>query len=195
MKLFFSAVITLLLVMDPIGNTPVFISTLGKVPTERRKKVLIRELIIALCIMILFMFLGRRFLDIIQIKDYSLQIAGGLILFLIAIKLVFGAEQDGAAESEEEEPLIVPLAIPLVAGPAALSMTIILAAQMSQLKLFLAVVVASLINSVILLFSFPMSNLLGKRGLVAIERLSGMLLTVMSVNMIMSGVANFLRVF
>jgi multiple antibiotic resistance protein len=181
--------------MDPLGNTPVFITTLGKVPKERRKKVLIRELIIALCIMILSMFLGRRFLNIIQIKDYSLQIAGGLILFLIAIKLVFETEQEGTAETKEEEPLIVPLAIPLVAGPAALSMTIILAAQISPLKLFLAVVVASIINSIILLFSFPVSNLLGRRGLIALERLSGMLLTVMSVNMIMSGVANFLRIF
>ncbi|MDR1835148.1 MAG: MarC family protein [Fusobacteriaceae bacterium] len=193
MKLFFSSVITLLLVMDPFGNIPLFITALGKVPPERRKKVLLRELVIALCIMVFFLLAGHRFLEIIQIKDFSLQIAGGLILLLIAIDLVFGVDHGTRTEAKEEEPLVVPLAIPLVAGPAALSMTIILAAQVPHILLLLAIAAASAFNSVVLLFSFPISGILGKRGLTALEKLSGMLLTVMAVNMIMSGIAAFIK--
>jgi len=194
MKILLSTVLTLLFVMDPFGNIPLFITALEKVPDERRKKVLLRELLIALGIMIFFMFAGHRFLAIIQIKDSSLQVAGGLILLLIAIKLVFGTDQRVKSDEKEEEPLIVPLAIPLVAGPAALSMIVILAAQISWLLLFTAILTASVLNSAVLLCSLPISGILGKRGLIAIERLSGMLLTVMSVNMIMSGIATFLTV-
>lgn len=194
MDSFISSVITLALVMDGFGNIPLFITALKKVAPERRKIVLLRELGIALLIMIAFLFLGKWFLRAFGIHEYSLSIAGGIILFIISVKLVFGGgDEDPKSDPKEDEPFVVPLAIPLVAGPAALSMVMITAAQQSNKLLTLgAVIVASLINSVILMSSFPLSKLLGRRGLIAIERLTGMILILMSVDMVMGGIASFM---
>lgn len=193
MDAFISSVITLALVMDGFGNIPLFIAALKKVAPERRKAVLVRELGIALLIMVAFLFLGKWFLKAFGIQEYSLSIAGGIILFIISVKLVFGGEEETKSDPKEDEPFVVPLAIPLVAGPAALSMVMIIAAQQSNKLITLgAVIVASLINSAILMASFPISNLLGKRGLTAIERLTGMILILMSVDMIMGGISKFM---
>lgn len=193
MDSFISSVITLVLVMDGFGNIPLFIAALKKVAPERRKTVLLRELGIALLIMVAFLFLGKWFLNAFGIREYSLSIAGGIILFIISIKLVFGGDEEPKNDPKEDEPFVVPLAIPLVAGPAALSMVMITAAQQSNKLMTLGVVVAaSLINSAILMSSFPLSNLLGKRGLIAIERLTGMILVLMSVDMVMGGISAFM---
>ena len=123
-----------------------------------------------------------------------MNIAGGIILFIISIKLVFGGDEETKADPKEEEPFIVPLAIPLVAGPAALSMVMIMSAQQPNKFLTLsAVLIASAINFAVLMLSFPISNLLGKRGLTAIERLMGMMLVLMSVNMVMGGISEFMK--
>lgn len=193
MDSFISSVITLALVMDGFGNIPLFIAALKKVAPERRKIVLLRELGIALLIMIAFLFMGKWFLHAFGIHEYSLSMAGGIILFIISVKLVFGGEDEPKNDPKEDEPFVVPLAIPLVAGPAALSMVMITAAQQSNKLITLgAVVVASLINSAILMASFPLSKLLGKRGLIAIERLTGMILILMSVDMVMGGISSFM---
>ena len=193
MDAFISSVITLALVMDGFGNIPLFIAALKKVAPERRKTVLIRELAIALIIMVAFLFLGKWFLRAFGIHEYSLSIAGGIILFIISVKLVFGGDEEPKNDPKEDEPFVVPLAIPLVAGPAALSMVMITAAQQSNKFITLgAVIVASIINSIILMASFPISNLLGKRGLIAIERLTGMILILMSVDMVMGGISTFM---
>lgn len=193
MDSFISSVITLALVMDGFGNIPLFIAALKKVAPERRKTVLIRELAIALIIMVAFLFLGKWFLRAFGIHEYSLSIAGGIILFIISVKLVFGGDEEPKNDPKEDEPFMVPLAIPLVAGPAALSMVMITAAQQSNKFITLgAVIVASIINSIILMASFPISNLLGKRGLIAIERLTGMILILMSVDMVMGGISTFM---
>lgn len=194
MDSFISSVITLALVMDGFGNIPLFIAALKKVAPERRKIVLFRELGIALLIMVAFLFMGKWFLKAFGIHEYSLSIAGGIILFIISVKLVFGGEEETKSDPKEDEPFVVPLAIPLVAGPAALSMVMITAAQQSNKFITLgAVIVASLINSAILMASFPISNLLGKRGLTAIERLTGMILILMSVDMVMGGISTFIN--
>ena len=193
MDSFISSVITLALVMDGFGNIPLFIAALKKVAPERRKTVLIRELAIALIIMVAFLFLGKWFLRAFGIHEYSLSIAGGIILFIISVKLVFGGDEEPKNDPKEDEPFVVPLAIPLVAGPAALSMVMITAAQQSNKFITLgAVIVASIINSIILMASFPISNLLGKHGLIAIERLTGMILILMSVDMVMGGISTFM---
>ena len=193
MDSFISSVITLALVMDGFGNIPLFIAALKKVAPERRKTVLIRELAIALIIMVAFLFLGKWFLRAFGIHEYSLSIAGGIILFIISVKLVFGGDEEPKNDPKEDEPFVVPLAIPLVAGPAALSMVMITEAQQSNKFITLgAVIVASIINSIILMASFPISNLLGKRGLIAIERLTGMILILMSVDMVMGGISTFM---
>ncbi|MBO5911772.1 MAG: MarC family protein [Elusimicrobiaceae bacterium] len=195
MDSFISAVITLVLVMDGFGNIPLFITALKKVAPERRTFVIFRELMIALAIMVFFLFCGKWFLRAFGIHSYSLSIAGGIILFLISINLVFSTDTTGGEPKNDpkDEPFIVPLAIPLVAGPAALSMVLILAAQHSKMVTLGAVICASIINMAILMCSFPLSKLLGQRGLTAIERLTGMILILMSVDMVLGGIAEFVK--
>ena len=195
MDSFISSVITLALVMDGFGNIPLFIAALKKVAPERRTFVIFRELMIALGIMVFFLFCGKWFLRAFGIHSYSLSIAGGIILFLISINLVFSTDTSGSEPKNDpkDEPFIVPLAIPLVAGPAALSMVLILAAQHSKMVTLGAVVAASVINMAILMCSFPLSKLLGQRGLTAIERLTGMILILMSVDMVLGGIAEFVK--
>ncbi|MDR0953571.1 MAG: NAAT family transporter [Elusimicrobiota bacterium] len=199
MDFIFSAVITLILVMDPFGNIPMFITTLKKVAPERRTFILVREIVIALVIMVVFLFIGGGFLKLLGIEQYSLSIAGGIILFIIAVKLVFNSldEEEAKGNPKDEEPFVVPLAIPLIAGPASLSMLLILSADVgaTPFYVFISVMIASFLNAVILMLSFPISNLLGKRGLIALERLTGMLLVLMSVNMIMNGIAVFVKTY
>ena len=195
MDSFVSAIITLALVMDGFGNIPLFITALKKVAPERRKFVIFRELMIALGIMVFFLFCGKWFLRAFGIHSYSLSIAGGIILFLISINLVFSSDTSSSEPKNDpkDEPFIVPLAIPLVAGPAALSMVLILAAQHSKMVTLGAVICASIINMAILMCSFPLSKLLGQRGLTAIERLTGMILILMSVDMVLGGIAEFVK--
>ena len=195
MDSFVSAIITLALVMDGFGNIPLFITALKKVAPERRTFVIFRELMIALGIMVFFLFCGKWFLRAFGIHSYSLSIAGGIILFLISINLVFSTDTTGGEPKNDpkEEPFVVPLAIPLVAGPAALSMVLILAAQHSKMVTLGAVICASIINMAILMCSFPLSKLLGQRGLTAIERLTGMILILMSVDMVLGGIAEFVK--
>ena len=195
MDSFISSVITLALVMDGFGNIPLFITALKKVSPERRTFVIFRELMIALGIMVFFLFCGKWFLQAFGIHSYSLSIAGGIILFLISINLVFSTDTNGGEPKNDpkDEPFIVPLAIPLVAGPAALSMVLILAAQHSKMVTLGAVICASIINMAILMCSFPLSKLLGQRGLTAIERLTGMILILMSVDMVLGGIAEFVK--
>ncbi len=198
MDAFISSVITLALVLDAFGNIPLFVTALKKVSPERRLIVLLRELFIALAIMIAFLFMGQWFLRWFGIEAYSLSIAGGILLFLISLDLVFGKPEDTAAKNQdpkkEDEPFVVPLAVPLVAGPGALSMIMILSAQHPNKLMTLGVVLtASLINSAILMSSSWISNVLGKRGLLAIERLTGMILILTSVNMVMGGISEFIN--
>ncbi|MDR1123664.1 MAG: MarC family protein [Elusimicrobiota bacterium] len=199
MDIIFSAVITLFLVMDPFGNIPLFIAALKRVAPERRNRVLCRELLIAFAIMLAFLFMGRQILHFMNIEQYSMNIAGGIILFIISVKLVFNTEDEydeGKAPSRAEEPFIVPLAIPLIAGPATLSMLLIICSNTSGGSFYtlIAMLAASALNAAVLMLSFPISNLLGRRGITAIERLSGMLLVLMSVNMVMGGIADFVQI-
>ncbi len=197
MELISSYIVTLILVMDPFGNIPLFITALKRVPQERRTKVLLRELMIALFIMMVFLFAGAKMLAWLGIAKYSLGVSGGIVLFIMSIKLVFNSLEDEQTQvnQKDEEPFVVPLAIPLIAGPASLSMLLILSAGAPSKigYLFAAVLLASLLNGIVLLLSFPLSNLLGKRGLIALERLTGLLMVLVSVNMMMGGISEFVK--
>jgi len=198
MDIILTATITLFLVMDPFGNIPLFIASLKKVSPERRNFVLLRELGIAFAIMLTFLFIGKQLLHFLGIEQHSMNIAGGIILFIISVKLVFNTDDpEESRQGKNEEPFIVPLAIPLIAGPATLSMLLILSTSSGGglLNTLTAMLIASALNALILMLSFPISNLLGKRGLTAMERLSGMLLVLMSVNMVMNGIAQFMKAY
>lgn len=189
-----SAAILLFVVMDPFGNMPLFLSVLDAVPAERRRKVVARELLIALIMLVAFLFLGPHLLAALQISQPSLRIAGGIILFLIAVKMVFGGAGQMFKDASDSEPFIVPLAVPSVAGPSATATVLLLAGQEPGrwAAWLLAILLAWLATAVILLASTKVAFLLGKRGLCAIERLMGLILTAVSVEMFLVGVRAFL---
>ena len=186
----FSAIFLLFLIMDPIGNVPLFLSTLKNVPIERRRKIIIRELLIALLVLLFFMFIGKYILQLLQIAQSSLGIAGGIMLFIIAIKMIFPGRRNLFDHSDNMEPLVVPLAVPLLAGPSAIAAVILLMAQEPSrwLEWMVALVVAWLIAGIILVSSETLGRRLGVRALLAIERLMGILLMLVSVDMILDGV-------
>src|SRR5262245_39310861 len=117
----FSAAVMLFLIMDPLGNVPTFLSILKDIEPRRRRIILVRELIISLIILLAFLFLGQYLLDFLQLKQESISIAGGIVLFLIALKMIFPSEGGVMGQTPEGEPFIVPLAIPLIAGPSTLA--------------------------------------------------------------------------
>jgi len=186
----FSAIFLIFIIMDPIGNVPVFLSILKNIPVERRRRIIIRELLIALIVLLFFMFIGRYILQSLQIEESSLGIAGGIMLFLIAIKMIFPGASAMLAHDEKVEPLVVPLAVPLLAGPSAIAAVILLMAQEPTRwpEWMLALVVAWLIAGFILLSSELLSRKLGERALLAIERLMGILLILVSVDLILDGI-------
>ena len=189
----FSRFLLFLMLMDPFGNLPVFVVILKWNSAQEYRRIIFRESVFALATMLVAMFAGGMILKLLHLSEDKLGIAGGLLLFIIGLKMVFSSfSESGIAETKE--PYIVPLAIPLVAGPGALSMIMIISAQQSSRLTTLGVVlVASIINSAILMCSSFISNVLGKRGLLAIERLTGMILILTSVNMVMGGIAEFIK--
>jgi len=195
LTLFISTVFTLTLVMDPLGNIPLFMSALKGVSEERRRKVIARELFIALGIMVFFLLFGKYFVSALSLDLTAMAVAGGIVLFLIAMQMIFPTHHSHFAEGPEGEPFIVPLAIPLVAGPSTLTTILLFSLQdPGRIGLWAGVVgVAWLINAVILAgLSGWLSRLLGQRGLLAMEKLMGMILVTISVQMIMTGIKKFL---
>ena len=191
-----SAGLTLLLIMDPLGNIPVFLSVLKKVENESRKrKILIRELAIALIVLLVFLFVGQYFLQWLNLRQEAVHIAGGIVLFLIALRMIFPTENGVMGELPEGEPFIVPLAVPLLAGPSTLAMLILLARSQPDriIDWLIAVLGAWGVTSLIMLSSGKLHKLLGMRGLIAVERLMGMVLVALSVQMILDGINTYFK--
>jgi len=185
----YSAAILLFLVMDPLGNVPVFLTVLKDVDAEKRTRIIIRELLISLGVLLLFLFFGQYILHAMQISEPSISIAGGIILFLIALRMIFPAQQAGNGIGTEKEPFIVPLAIPLVAGPSAMASILLLVTREPDriLDWLIALTAAWTVTVTILTCSGRLSRFLGRRGLIAMERLMGMILTTISVEMFLDG--------
>jgi len=191
-----SAGLLLFLVMDPIGNVPLFLALLKNVEPERRKIVLARELLIALGVLFAFLFGGGYILDALSLKQESVSIAGGIILFIIGIRMIFPIPEGIFGEIPDGEPFIVPMAIPCVAGPSAMAALLLLGheepGRLSEWSL--ALLGAWLATAVILFASTALYRLLGMRVLSALERLMGMLLVALSVQMFLDGVRGYLQV-
>lgn len=190
---FVSAALILFFVMDPLGNIPVFTAVLSRVRPERRNPILARELLIALAFLIVFLFTGRFVLDLMSINREAIRVGGGIVLFLIAIRMIFPPESGIFGDTEDGEPLVFPLAVPLIAGPSALATVLLLVESMpGQLWTLLAAVASAWVASaVVLLFSTALLRVVGRRGLHAVERLMGMLLVMLSVQMVLEGVRAF----
>ena len=189
-----SAGILLFLIMDPLGNIPLFLSILRNVAPERRRLVLVRELLIALVVLFVFLFGGRYLLKLLQLKQESVGIAGGIVLFLIGIRMIFPPVH-GIFGDTKGEPFIVPMAIPAVAGPSTMAAVMLLANSNPgrAVDWSIALFLAWLATAVILLSSTYLFRWLGTSVLTALERLMGMLLVALSVQMFLDGVVGYVK--
>ena len=187
--------ITLVLVMDPLGNVPIFLSVLKDVDSKRRQWVIFRELLIALAVLLLFLYAGSSILAAMGLKQESISIAGGIILFLIAIRMIFPSASGLMGDTPEGEPFIVPLAIPAVAGPSSLAIAMLMVNTdpSRMLDWTIALVGAWAVVAVVLMASPLLLKVLGSRGLIAMERLMGMILVIIAVQMFFNGVIQFLH--
>lgn len=191
----FSAAMLLFLVLDPFGNLPFFIAALEPVEKSRHFRVIARELLIALAVLVVFLFAGRPILTLLGISEPALSVAGGAVLYLIAIRMVFPPQRGHTAEDLEGEPFIVPLAIPYVAGPSAMATVLLLSSREPERwpEWLAALLAAWFASALIISMSAFLGRYLGRKGMVAIERLMGMLLVAIATEMLMAGVAQFLR--
>lgn len=190
---FASATILLLLITDPLGNIPLFANALRSVAPERRRRVIVREVLIAFALLLVFMFIGDGFLRVMNLSELSLQIAGAAVLFIIALRMIFPPPRRADDDLGEGEPLIVPLAIPALAGPSALATVMLLVSQAPERRLewVAALTVTMLVCGVVLVLAERIQRVLGDRVVMAFERLMGLILVAIAVEMLLRGIRTF----
>lgn len=188
-----SAAITIFLIMDPLGNAPVFHAVLSRLEERRRMRVVARELCIALLILLGFLFAGNYILAFLGITQPSLNIAGGLLLFIISLRMIFPDPRDQGEVSNAEEPFIVPLATPLIAGPSTTAVLLLLSSTQPDrnLEWAVALCLAWFATTVLLVVSPQLLSIVGPRGARALERLMGMILVILATQMLLNGIRDF----
>ena len=191
---FLSATILLVLITDPIGNIPIFANALRPVAPERRARVILREILIAFALLLTFMFVGEGFLRVMNLSELALQIGGGVILFLIALRMVFPNPQEPETVMVGE-PLIVPLAVPALAGPSALATVMLLVSEAPERRLewIAALSVTMLVCAIVLVLAERIQKVLGERFVIAVERLMGLILVAVAVEMLLRGLRLFIH--
>jgi MarC family membrane protein len=191
---FVSALVLLLLVLDPFGSLPIFIAVMRPVAPERRRRVALRESAIAFGVLLAFMFAGQTFLSLMHLSERSLEVAGGVILLIIAMKMIFASGGElYAGEGSPREPLIFPLAVPLLAGPSAMATVLLLASRQPERLLHWvgALTVAMAVSTVVLLAADRIRRWIGSSMVAAIEKLMGLVLTAIAVEMILAGLKRY----
>jgi MarC family membrane protein len=188
-----SAFIVLLLVLDPLGSLPVFIPIMRDVPPERRTWVALREVGIAFVVLAAFMFLGEGFLRVMHLSERSLEVAGGVILLMVAIRMIFSHEGGVYGVPEGREPLIFPLAVPLLAGPSAMATVLLLASRQPErmMSWLGALAGAMAVSGVVLLACDRIRRWVGDSVVAAVEKLMGLVLTAVAVEMILAGLKHY----
>jgi MarC family membrane protein len=190
---FVSAFVLLLLVLDPFGSLPIFISVLKGVAPERRARVAVRETLIAFAVLLVFMLAGQGFLNLMRLSERSLEVAGGVILLIIAIRMIFSGGAEVYASDSQREPLIFPLAVPLLAGPSAMATVLLLASRQPDRMLHWigALTLAMALSGIVLLTSDGIRRWLGSSMVSAIEKLMGLVLTAIAVEMVLAGLKRY----
>ncbi|MEZ4777727.1 MAG: YhgN family NAAT transporter [Bacteroidia bacterium] len=184
-----SAAVLLFFLMDPLGNIPVMLSILKGIEPKRQRVIIARELGIALVILLIFLFAGKPLLDFLHLQQEAVTISGGIVLLIIGLRMIFPRAEGVMGQNPEGEPFLVPIAIPMIAGPSVLAM-LILMTQSNPGKLtnwFFALIVAWAFAAVILMLAPVLLRILKERGLNALERLTGMILVMMAVQMLING--------
>lgn len=190
-----TAAVTLFLIMDPLGNVPIFNAILSNIEPKRRSKIVARELVIALIILLGFLFAGNSILSFLGLTQSSLNIAGGVLLFIISLRMIFPGRRDSVDDVEEEEPFIVPLAMPMIAGPSTIAVLLLLSSnQPGQITEWsVALLLSWLVTTILLVLSPKIMVLIGQKGSRALERLMGMILIILSTQMLLNGIRDFVQ--
>ena len=190
---FASALVLLLLVLDPFGSLPIFVSVLQGVAPERRRRVAVREVCIAFAVLLAFMLGGQGFLSVMRLSERSLEVAGGVILLIIAIRMIFHGGAEVYAADGQREPFIFPLAVPLLAGPSAMATVLLLASrQPERLAAWVgALTLAMAVSGTVLLLAERIRRLLGASMVSALEKLMGLVLTAVAVEMVLAGLKRY----
>ena len=191
---FYTIFVTIFLLMDGVGNIPVFLSILRKYNSSEQRRIIIREMIIAFLILSLFFFCGKTILGLMNISVAAVQVSGGVILFIMALKMIYPSDENIRPE-DDTDPFIVPLAVPLMAGPSSIAMVMIIAQHNSigMWLSWLSIILACIATLLTLLIAPFLKRILGRRGMRAIERLMGMILTIISTQMIITGVLQTIK--
>lgn len=185
--------LSLFLLSNPIGNTPAIVSLLKGIPFERQRKIMFREAMIALSIGIFFLYFGKAFLSLIVVKQYTLSMCSGLLLFLVAFEMIFPRAQAEGSAALVREPFIVPIATPLIAGPSFMTIVMLQASQEYHLKVLAAICTAWIFVTAILCSAPYVQRYIGKRGLVVLEQIMGMLLAMMAIETFISGLRMYVE--
>lgn len=192
----FSFTILFFIIMDALGNLPIFISLLKNVPSTQKKKIIIRELFFSLIIMCIFLFLGQNILQILHLKIYTISIVGSIILFFIAIKMIYpDILNDKKINNFQEVPFLIPLAVPLITGPSLLATILVLSKKYSSqiLYIFISLILAWLMTFIVLLSADFFSKILGKKGINILEKIMGIILILLSTQMFLDGINSWLK--
>ncbi len=192
-----STAFVLTFILDPFGNVPLLLTILKDIDKEKHRRIIIREMVIGLIILLFFLFAGKSFLNLFHLETTSVSIAGGLIFLIIALKLIFPPANGGSIFASTGEPFIVPIAMPMVAGPSALATIMVMSNNQEGelVGLMISLLIAWIITASILLSSPLLFRLLRKKGLIALEKLMGMLLLIMAVQMLMDGIGGYVKSF
>lgn len=192
----FSISLVLFLIMDPIGNISSFLNMVKGIPPKKQRLILIREMLIALLVMVIFNYIGEGIYDLLQISDPAVRLSSGVILFLIAVQILFPNLTGIRENLPEEEPFIIPLAIPLIAGPSVLA-TIMLYAHMEQSQpvMLLSILCAWVAALLVLFAAKPLYKMMGDNGLMACEKLMGMVLVLLAIQRFLDGVEQYVATF
>lgn len=190
----FESALLLFLVIDPFGNLPFVLAVLGDTSAQRYRRTVLREIALAFLILSAFALAGEQFLSYLSIERASLTVAGGVILFLISMKMIFRTAAEIFDEGYRMDPFLVPIAVPSLAGPSAITTAMILRNQphVGLLNLFGALILVLLVTCIVLLLGRVIRTYLGIRGIRAMEKFMGLLLNLVAVNMILAGIKDYL---
>lgn len=189
-----SITLVLFLIMDPVGNISSYLNLVKELPSKRKKWIVFREMLIALTFMILFNYIGEFIFSLLELSETTVRLSSGVILFLAAVKILFPAQDSLRANLPHGEPFIIPLAVPLIAGPSLLA-TIMLYAHLepSQPLMLTAILLAWIFAAIVLLLSETLQKILGNNGLMACERLMGMVLVLLAIQRFLEGIILFYK--
>lgn len=182
------------LVANPIGNSPTILSLVKNYDLSRQKKIIFREAMISLILALFFQYFGEVFLGLLQISDYALTLTGGIVLFLVALQMIFHKPESAEDAANKSEPFIVPIATPLISGPGLMTMIMVSSREENNnFKITLAILIAWIGVTIVLVGAPYLQKLIGKRGMTALEQVMGMILVLISLNMVVNGAALFVK--